>query len=52
MKHLQRWLGGLLVLALGVRLAADLLEPVIPLLVVLFTLVALFVLIFGGRGLS
>lgn len=49
MNHLSRCLGGLLALCLGVRLAVWLLEPVLPLVVVLFTVVSLLGFILGFR---
>lgn len=49
MKWLTRWLGGLLLLALAVRLAAWLLEPAIPLLLVLFMFVFIASLLFHRR---
>ena len=40
----------LLVLALGLRLAAWLVAPAVPLILVLFAVVAIYSLLFGRRG--
>ena len=52
MKPLRHGLGVLLAVCLAVRLCSWLVAPAIPLLIVLFVLVSLFILILGpGRRL-
>ena len=50
MKQVVRALGVLLVASLAVQVSAQLLAPAMPLLVVLFALVALLVFVISGPG--
>lgn len=52
MRSLVRGVVALLISCLALRLAAWLVEPVIPLLVVLVAVVGLLILVLGRRGLS
>ena len=47
MKYLQHGLGGLLAICLVIRVAAWLLSPALPLIIVLFVLVAILARLIG-----
>lgn len=50
MKKLVGWLGMLLMACLAIRLAALLLEPALPVLVVLFFFATVTLWLFGSKG--